>query len=170
MKTLVVYYSRDGTTRKVGEEIAKTIGGDVEEIFDTVNRQGALGYMLAGRDAMRKKLTTIKETKKDPNAYDLVVVGTPIWGGNMTPPIRTFLTQNNDRIRNVAFYCTEGGSGGPNAFKDMEEACGKKPKAMLEVTEKNVATGQYMQKVKKFAEDLGQIFVVCRGSAAACEP
>ena len=55
MKTLVVLYSRTGTTKKVGEEIAAALKADVEEIIDTKKRSGPIGYVQAGRDAMKKK-------------------------------------------------------------------------------------------------------------------
>ena len=54
MKTLVVFYSRTGTTKKVGENIAKILKCDSEEIFDTKDRMGVVGYMQAGKDAMFK--------------------------------------------------------------------------------------------------------------------
>jgi flavodoxin len=43
MKTLVVYYSRTGTTRKVAEAIAGILRCDIEEVVDTKKRSGILG-------------------------------------------------------------------------------------------------------------------------------
>lgn len=78
MKTLVAYYSRTGTTRRVGEAISELLKCDIENIVDKKSRAGVLGYLAAGRDATMKRLTEIESPKFDPATYDLVVVGTPI--------------------------------------------------------------------------------------------
>ena len=117
MKTLVAYYSRSGRTRKVAETLARLLQADLEEIIDCKDRSGFLGYLTAGRDASLNRLTKLKSLTKDPSSYDLVVVGTPIWAWNVSPPVRTYLTENKDKIRKVAFYCTMGGSSEGKAFK-----------------------------------------------------
>ena len=78
MKALVVYYSRKGRTKKVAETISNIISCDIEEIADTKDRTGLLGYIHSGRQAMKKKLTAIKNTEKEPSKYDLVIIGTPV--------------------------------------------------------------------------------------------
>jgi menaquinone-dependent protoporphyrinogen IX oxidase len=91
MKILVAYYSRTGTTKKVGDAIAEKFNADVEDIKDTVDRSGAKGYLVSGRDAMKRKLTKLEPIKFNPKEYDLVIIGTPIWAWNMSVPIRTYL-------------------------------------------------------------------------------
>ena len=57
MKPLVVFYSRTGTTKKVGEALADLLQCDSEELIDTKKRKGPLGFLRSGRDATRNKLT-----------------------------------------------------------------------------------------------------------------
>ena len=38
-KILVVYYSKTGNTKKIGEELAKKLNADVEEVIDLKNRR-----------------------------------------------------------------------------------------------------------------------------------
>ncbi len=78
MKTLVVFYSRTGITRKVAETIARALSGDVEEIVAKENRSDFSGYGLSREEAVLKKPAAIKATKRDPARYDLTIVGTPI--------------------------------------------------------------------------------------------
>lgn len=110
VKSLMVFYSRTGTTRKAAEEISNLLKSDIEEVIDMKNRTGALGWFISGIDAALKRLTVIKETKNDPASYDVVVLGTPVWVGTMSSPIRTFISQNKGHLRKVAF-CTCGDSG-----------------------------------------------------------
>lgn len=149
MKTLVLYYSRTGTTKKVGEEIAKALKADSEEIVDLKNRDGPIGWVIAGKDAMRKNLTKIKEISKDIKSYDLIVVGTPNWAGTMTPAIRTFLDKNKGNIKKVAFFSTMGGANPANVFIQMEECC-TKPISIMSVQTKEVKDNSYLSKVENF--------------------
>lgn len=155
MKTLVVYYSRTGTTKKVGERIAEKLGADIEEIKDTINRMGVKGYLISGRDAMKKRLTKLEAVKFNPAEYDLVVVGTPIWSWNLSVPIRTYISEQKDNFKDkVAFFCTMGGSGDKKAFSEMENIIGKKPEATLALKTVEVARSHFFKKVKEFCEKI----------------
>jgi len=154
MKALVVYYSRTGTTKIVAGAISEILKCDTEEIIDVKNRKGILGYLSAGKDAMRKALTEIQGVTKNPSKYDLVLIGTPIWAWTITPAIRTYLIQNKDHFRSVAFFCTMGSSGDEKSFKQMGEICGKEPVATLSLTTKGVKKADYIGKVEDFCEKL----------------
>jgi flavodoxin len=86
MNAPVVFYSRDGATRKAAQAIAEALQCDIEEIIDTRKRHGFIGYMRSGFEAKFKKLTVLEETKKDPTTYDLIIVGTPIWASSVSSP------------------------------------------------------------------------------------
>ncbi len=148
-KTLVAFYSRDGTTKKLAEEIAKHLKADIEEIIDTKDRKGVVGYIMAGKDAMKKRLAEIKPAKIDPAKYDVVAIGTPIWGWSMTPAVRTYISQNIHKFKRVAFFCTMGGSGGMKTFAEMEKLL-KRPIAVLELKTDEVKGGTHGEKVKQF--------------------
>ena len=60
MKALVVYYSRTGNTKHVAEMIAGALKADLEELVDKRGREGFLGYLRSGRDAIRDKTTELK--------------------------------------------------------------------------------------------------------------
>ncbi|MFA5032027.1 MAG: flavodoxin [bacterium] len=153
-KILIVFYSRTGTTKKVAETIASTLKCDMEEIVDMKSRKGLWGWIMSGKDATQNNLTTIKETTKSPDSYDLIIIGTPIWASKMTPAVRTYLSKNKEKIKNIAFFCTMGGSNAGNAFKDMEVFIGKQPIKTLELSAKEVAQGTYVQKVKDFTVEI----------------
>jgi flavodoxin len=111
MKTLVVYYTRTGNTKFVAETVAAELGADTEEVIDMKKRQGTLGWLSAGRDAMSQKETEIAQTKRTPTDYDLVIIGQPIWAGNPTPAIRTYLNKNDLSGKKVALFFSDAGLG-----------------------------------------------------------
>ncbi len=154
MKTLVIFYSRTGTTKKVGEALAIKLGADMEEIKDTVNRSGAKGYLLSGRDAMRKMLTKLESQNKNASDYDLVVIGTPIWAWSMSTPIRTYITEHKNDFKNVAFFCTMGGSGDEGTFSEMTEIIGKKPISTLALKTIQVVKNEFSQELEMFSDSV----------------
>lgn len=151
MKTLILFYSRTGTTRKVAEKLAPTIGADIEEIFDTVDRSGVMGYLSAGRDASRKKLTTLKPLSHDLSDYDLIIVGTPIWAWTMSSPIMTLLTEQKGNIKQAAFFCTRGGKGDQKVFVDMAALLDKQPIAVFGLSTKDVVQNKFVEALEGFA-------------------
>ncbi len=153
-KVLVAYYSRTGTTKIVADELAQRLGVDVEVIADTKNRQGLLGWLGAGRDASKKSKTAIGPLKYDPAAYDLVILGTPVWAWNMTPAIRTYILQNREKFKKVAFFCTMGASGDLKTFAGMAELCGQKPVAAMALRADEVKIRQYHSAINKFLAEI----------------
>lgn len=154
MSSLVVYYSRKGTTRKIGELISNEAEWEFEEIIDIKKRKGFIGFLKSGKDATFKKLADIKEIQKNPELFDLIILGTPIWNRRMTPAIRTYITEFKNQIKDVAFFCTEGGSGGQKTFDSMENLCEKTPISTLEITKNDIKNGDHKDKIKKFIQDL----------------
>jgi hypothetical protein len=69
MNPLVVFYSRTGATKRLGEALVQMLDCDSEELLDTKKRSGPLGFTTAGRDAQAKKLTTLADIKHDPALY-----------------------------------------------------------------------------------------------------
>jgi len=157
MKPLVVFYSRTGTTKRVGETLAKTLGCDKEELIDKRKRSGPIGFVRAGRDAQGKKLTTLAEIKYDPASYDLVILGTPIWGGTLSSATRTYIVNNRDKFKRVAFFCSQGGTDNRKVFDEMAKLCAKEPVSALGLQQKDVRADAYQDKILQFVEQLGTV-------------
>jgi flavodoxin len=154
MHVLVAYYSRTGHTKQVAEEIAKELKCDADEILDTVNRAGPIGFLMAGRQASTTTLTKLQPIRKDPANYDLVIVGTPVWARHVSTPVRTYIVENKDKLKKVAFFVTEGDKGDEQTIKEMEELSGKKAAGTLVVKVVDIKTGDYREMVKKFVQGL----------------
>lgn len=154
MKALVVYYSRTGTTKILGEAIAKGLGAEVEELIDQKKRLGLrpFRWLIAGMDARRRKLTSIK-VQKPPQDYDLILIGTPIWAGRMTPAVRTYLESQNLEGKKVGFFCT---GGKESSFDELKRIV---PKSTLVGTlclsPVDVQSSAYAEKIRPFLASLG---------------
>lgn len=155
MNILIAYYSRTGNTKKIAELISNSLNCEYEEIIDVKKRTGfIIGFLKCGYAATREKLTSIKEVQKNPELYDLVILGTPIWNKRMTPAIRTYISDNKGKFKKVAFFCTEGGKGGSETFESMAEICEKKPLYTLEITKKEIKKEIYIDKVNSFIQKM----------------
>lgn len=159
MKALVVYYSRTGHTKKIAETIADMLACDKEALIDTTNRSGFVGFMRSGYQAKRKSLTDIKELETDVSAHDLVIVGTPVWAGTVSAPVRTFLHYYKDVLKTVAFFSTHGGEDTQDEFTEMETVCGKTPVGVVSFSAKEVDEEEYIENVKKFVDELDRVAI-----------
>jgi flavodoxin len=154
MRALIAYYSRTGNTKALAREIRVTLGGDLEEIVDRTNRRGILGYLRSGRDGWLNRRSKLAPTAVDPSAFDLVVIGTPVWSASLSSPVRTFLLDHAKTLPAVAFFCTMGGRGSDRVFQQMEAICGKPPIATLARTERQLAVSDLPDAVVAFASRL----------------
>jgi flavodoxin len=154
MKTLILYYSRSGRSRKVAEKIAQGLKADIEEIFPLKGYKGLFGFIRGGFQATRGKLPAIKPLAKDLAAYELIIFGTPIWGSRMSSPLRTALTENKPKIKKYAFYCTAGDANQVKAVADVQELIGQAPVAILTLQSVEVNGENDTVKVSKFLDSL----------------
>lgn len=154
MKTLIVFYSRTGTTKKVADFLAEKLGTDLEEIKEEKSRGGVMGYLRSGREAMKKDIPKILGSAKNPAQYGLVLIGTPVWAGTMASPIRTYLEQNKDKFTKLAFFSTQGSAKEQKVFSEMAKVCGKEPIFHKYFTTKSVARDEYQTDAEDFGRKL----------------
>lgn len=156
-RVLVAFYSRSGNTRRVAHVIAEELRADVEEIIDRRERRGILGYLRAGRDAWRRRETSIDSPRADPGSYDLVIVGSPVWSGSLTPAIRTYLACYRNALPELAFFITHGGSARERVLRQMIEVAGRVPLRTLAVRERDLAGPGWVERARGFARELGRV-------------
>lgn len=154
MDKLLVYYSKSGATRKVAEEIASATGAIIEEIIDKRSRSGFFGFITAGKDAASKKLTEIQKIENNPSKFSMVIIGTPVWAGNMAPAIRTYISENDLSRKKVALFCVSGGQNPGPVFSDMKSLIKGNVLAEEHFQSKDVKSGSYAERARGFASKL----------------
>lgn len=165
-RTLLVYYSRSGTTRRVALAIAQALEADVEEIVDETPRSGVLGYLRSIVDATLRRPASLQPPKLKPADYDVVIVGTPVWSARISSPVRTYLNRHCDGVREVAFFCTCGGRGGRSVLRQMKRLMQKTPVARLIVRERKVRRDTFAKPVERFAREVREAIAGIEGIKA----
>lgn len=140
-RTLVVFHSRSGHTRRVAKALAERLDADLDEIVVRQARHGPLGYARCALEALGACAATVRATEHDPAGYDWVLVGTPIWFWSLSSPVRAWVQGHHCGDAKLAFFCTMGGSGAEHAFEQLESACGRAPRATLALTESQLHGG-----------------------------
>lgn len=113
---LCLYYSRTGHTKFAMEEIAAALDCECVEMRDRVDRDGAIGWLRCGLDAMRRRTRAMEpfDTRRALQDYRLVILGTPIWAGRCSSIARGFLKRRGLSLlaRRVHPQCDELHDGG----------------------------------------------------------
>lgn len=121
-KTLIVYYSHSGNTKKVAEYIAKKTNGDLLALKPLPSYPHNYNAVLeqAKKEIQGGVLPQLEMEKTDLTAYHTVFLGTPNWWGTMAPPLASFLHKNNLSGKKAAVFCTHGGGGMTHVEKDAK--------------------------------------------------
>ncbi len=124
-KTLIVYFSRTGTTKEIARKIQKLTGADIVEIKTKKSYPSGYNDLLKAaqeeqdRNA-RPELATRITNFKD---YKSIIIGYPIWLGIQPMAINTFLESYDFTGKKVIPFCTSGGSGISDSIKSIRKIC-----------------------------------------------
>ena len=118
-RTLVVYYSASGNTRRVAQAIAQAANADVFEIVPTevytsddlnwTNRNSRVSREHDDESLRDVPLTTTEVPDWD--SYDTVFIGYPIWWGIAAWPVNGFVAANDFTGKTVIPFATSASSG-----------------------------------------------------------
>jgi len=100
-KALVLYYSRTGSTRVVANTIREAMDCDLQEIKDLKDRSGIKGFWEGMSDVSNKVKAEIKPEMLDLEAYDLIVICSPVWGMQFAPAVTTFMSTMDFKDKKV---------------------------------------------------------------------
>ena len=153
-RMLIVYFSMSGHTRNLAEELRAATGADIEEIVEVCPRRGVRGMLRALWDASLRRKTPIQGISRDPAAYDVLIVGGPIWAKHLAAPVRTFVERYGHGAKQIALFCTEGGQGAEVAFEDVEQLVGKRAIATLVVDAKHLEPTDHRSQLGRFVASL----------------
>jgi len=123
MKTAVVYYSLEENTSFVAEKIAKELHADLIRLIPqkAYADKGFQKFFWGGKSVIFGERPKLMPYNYSNEAYDMVVVGFPIWASSFAPPMKTFLHDHDFSDKKVAaFACSMGGSV-QKAFENIKK-------------------------------------------------
>ncbi len=151
MRVLVVFFANTGQTRYVASEMARRCGGELEEVLDARPHAGACEALRYIWDSLTKKSPPVEAPIKDAADYDLVVLCTPVWAWHVSSPVRSYIQQNAQRFKRVAFFCTDDGwRGDKHVFAEMARLCDREPVATFVMSEPFLAEPMQYEPLQQF--------------------
>lgn len=154
-KTLVVYFSASGTTRKIAEMIAEVGDFSLYEItpkelytsddLNWMNKKSRCSVEMSNKK-IRPEIT---DTDAHIKEYDTIILGFPIWWYVAPTIVNTFLEKYDFSGKKIVLFATSGGSGFGNTVKEL------KPSAPgAEIVEGKLLNRANKQEIEKWVKSL----------------
>lgn len=124
MKTLILFYSYGGNTKKIAQMMQQEIGGDLVEIETVKPYVGSYNDIVnQGQEEVESGfMPEIKPLTVNLSEYDRIILGSPVWWYTFAPAMKTFLTTTDLSGKQIYPYATNGGWIG-HTFKDFAKSC-----------------------------------------------
>ena len=152
-KTLVLYYSENGTTKAVAEELQKQLGADIEAIEAVEPYSGDFQATIQRGTKEREsgQWPAIKPFQKKIADYDVIFLGYPIWFGTYANPMVTVVKEQDFAGKTIIPFCTFGSGGLNTSTADLIKAL---PKANIQK-----GYGVRTARVTKAAKELNRFLI-----------
>ena len=114
-RVLIAYYSFEGHTEKIAEEIASRIrqsGGEADLLRIRVKKEpphaGMGKFMVGGWMALTQKDPGILNEEIDLDSYDRIFLGMPVWAGNAPGAIAAFIRKTHPQGKDFYLFAVSG--------------------------------------------------------------
>ncbi|MBQ9249146.1 MAG: flavodoxin [Oscillospiraceae bacterium] len=116
MKTLIAYFSVEGTTARAAKDAAAALGADLFEIrpevpYTATDIRYTNPLARCNREKFGGKEVPVAGRIERFDDYELVLIGFPIWYGAAPNVVNTFCKGYNWYGKKIAAFATSGGSG-----------------------------------------------------------
>lgn len=129
MKSIIIYYSYTGNTKRVVQILAEVLKENTEvEIVRLADLNETGKFFIQASRALRHTKTNIGEVNLDLSGYDLICFGTPVWAFAPVPAINTYLDKCFGlQGKRVILFTTYGsGTGNRHCLNYMQKILNKK--------------------------------------------
>ncbi len=109
MKTVIIYYTLGGSTKKEAESLAKKLAAPLCRVKEAHERGLFAAFVPGGFLAMRRKTVAIKPLNIDLQEYDRIIIGCPVWAGFPAPAFNAIMKLLPADKEVELFLCSGGG-------------------------------------------------------------
>lgn len=167
MRTLVLYYSNTGNSRKVAEVVAQQLGAELGEITCGAYLRW-YGPLVMAWDIFTGGRPRIDTLAMQATHYDLIVLGGPVWAARCAPPVRSVLHHWQLKAERLALFVTCKGTD-PNspperAIVEMTTLAPMSPAATAIFRERDVHNDTFIDSALAFTRKLLPAAQPSRGS------
>ena len=122
---LVAYYSLTGKTEQVANAIANASGGQLYKIepdksFPDNKKERR---KMLEQEIEQNYLPPLKPVDINPENYEIIFLGSPVWGNHISQPVKSFLHEYNLAGKQVIPFVTHSGGGRGQCFNDVAKLC-----------------------------------------------
>ena len=122
--------------------------------------KGLKKFLWGGKSAIMGETPELEAYNFDVNKYDYIIFGTPVWASSFTPPIRTFINENKEKIKGkklAVFICFMGGEADKaiDKLKQYLEINQFEAELIL-IDPRNKKSDENDKKIEKFCEKLNK--------------
>ena len=113
-----------GNTALIAEKLSQKLHADLIPLIPqkAYPDKGFRKFIWGGKSALMGDKPKLEPYSFDSSKYDLIIFGTPVWASSFTPPIRSFIDENRDKLtgkRFAVFVCYSGG-GADKAIEKLK--------------------------------------------------
>lgn len=109
MKSIVIYYTFGGSTKKEAERLAGEIQAPLCRVRETHGRSFLGAFVPGGYQAMHRRASAIKPLDVRMQDYDRFIIGCPVWAGYPAPAFNAIVELLPKGKEVEVFLCSGGG-------------------------------------------------------------
>ena len=162
MKKAIVYYSMSGNTDYVAKYISDKVDVDLIKIEPKKEypNKGMKKFLWGGKSAVMGETPALEQYELDSSKYDYIIFGTPVWASSFTPPIRTFIKENKEKLngKKLAAFISHMGGGADKAIDKLKKylEIGELDAELILIDPKDKKSDEKDKQIEDFCEKLNK--------------
>jgi flavodoxin len=158
MRSLILYYSQTGNTKKVAELLAPLLDAEIGRVTCPEFEGGFVGGLKQAWSIFTRSSPKISLPPEAKGTYDLVVMAAPVWAARPATPLRSLIaTLERPGPRRAIFLTCDGSSDrfpGEAALTEAKSLCKQPPVAATIFKAADINGRDFEDRVEAFADQL----------------
>lgn len=114
MKTIIIYYTFGGSTKKEAKRLSESLGAPMFRVEEARNRSLLTSFIPGVLQARKRKTVSIKPLNVNLNEYDRIIIGCPVWAGYPAPAFNSIIELLPTGKEVELFICSASGKASEN--------------------------------------------------------